>query len=97
EREAAVARARAEYEKSIAPPPPSTDPNRMTVHEASAVMAKVLPRDTIIVDESVTSGLAFAQTYPLQPGYLYRTCGGSLGWGVPAAIGVQMARPDERV
>ncbi|MGH3319039.1 MAG: thiamine pyrophosphate-binding protein [Streptosporangiaceae bacterium] len=31
------------------------------------------------------------------PGSFYGSAGGSMGWGFPAALGMQLARPDERV
>ena len=31
------------------------------------------------------------------PGRFYAAAGGSMGWGLPAAMGVQLARPDDRV
>jgi acetolactate synthase-1/2/3 large subunit len=31
------------------------------------------------------------------PGRYYAAAGGSMGWGVPAALGIQAARPQERV
>jgi acetolactate synthase I/II/III large subunit len=32
-----------------------------------------------------------------EPGAFYGSAGGSMGWGFPAALGVQLARPDDRV
>jgi len=32
-----------------------------------------------------------------RPGTYYAAAGGSMGWGLPAAMGIQLARPDERV
>jgi len=32
-----------------------------------------------------------------EPGTFYASAGGSMGWGLPAALGMQFARPDDRV
>lgn len=32
-----------------------------------------------------------------RPGVYYAAAGGSMGWGFPAALGIQLARPEERV
>jgi acetolactate synthase-1/2/3 large subunit len=32
-----------------------------------------------------------------EPGSFYASAGGSMGWGFPAAMGIQLARPDARV
>jgi acetolactate synthase-1/2/3 large subunit len=32
-----------------------------------------------------------------EPGTFYASAGGSMGWGLPAAMGMQLARPDDRI
>ena len=32
-----------------------------------------------------------------EPGRFYAAAGGSMGWGLPAAMGMQLARPDDRI
>lgn len=57
-----------------------------------------LPRDAVIVDESVLSK-RMMQRHSLLDGErrYFGTSGGGLGWGIPAAIGVQIGLPDRRV
>jgi benzoylformate decarboxylase len=61
-------------------------------------LARALPAHGVIVDEAVTSGIyvrGFQRT--AEPGSYYFCRGGGLGWGMPAALGVQLARPDRPV
>ena len=63
------------------------------------VIRSELPEDGILVDELVQVGYVSRFAYPV---YRPRTfiCSGSqgtLGWGVPVSIGVQIARPEARV
>jgi benzoylformate decarboxylase len=61
-------------------------------------LAAVVPRDVILVDESATSlpyvlrYLAFAT-----PGSFFGSKTGTLGWGMGAALGVQLASPGRTV
>ncbi len=60
-------------------------------------LGRVLPPNTFVVEEAVRSSPAFLDGYPVRAGRLLRTSGGSLGWGVPAALGAQMACPERPV
>ena len=61
-------------------------------------IAEAVPAETIIVDESITSGATLRD-------FLVRTTadsfygmrGGGLGWGLPATVGVKLAKPDRPV
>ncbi|MEH6947629.1 thiamine pyrophosphate-binding protein [Bacillus sp. JJ634] len=59
---------------------------------------KALPENVLVVDESVTSG-RFTHSYLElnQPGSLIALKGGGLGYGMPASLGAQLGRPDQRV
>jgi benzoylformate decarboxylase len=61
-------------------------------------LAGLLPRDAIVVDESATS-LPFVLRYmPFStPGSFYGGKTGTLGWGMGAAIGVQLGAPGRKV
>ncbi|HJZ69360.1 MAG TPA: thiamine pyrophosphate-binding protein [Blastocatellia bacterium] len=61
-------------------------------------MRRAAAEDAVLVDESVTS-TAFVRTiFELnQPGTFFYAKGGSLGLGLPAAIGVKLAMPDRQV
>jgi benzoylformate decarboxylase len=74
-------------------PPPESDPlNPSTVH---GTLAEVLPDDAIIVLESPSSTMALRNQLRLsRPGSYYFGAGGGLGFGLAAAVGVQLAQPD---
>jgi benzoylformate decarboxylase len=61
-------------------------------------LAAQLPKDAIIFDEGLTSSpsITHAMT-PTQLGHYFQTRGGSLGVGVPGAIGLKVANPDKIV
>ena len=73
-----------------------TDPLTPTmVHNT---LAQVLPDDGIIVLESPSSTLALRNQLRIsKPGSYYFGAGGGLGFGLAAAIGVQLAQPDRPV
>jgi benzoylformate decarboxylase len=75
---------------------PATDPlNSSTVHTA---LREVLPEDAIVVLESPSSTLAMRNQLRLsRPGSYYFSAGGGLGFGLSAAVGVQLAEPDRPV
>jgi benzoylformate decarboxylase len=75
---------------------PETDPlDASTVHSA---LAEVLPEDAIVVLEAPSSTLALRNQLRLsRPGSYYFSAGGGLGFGLPAAVGVQLAQPDRPV
>jgi len=61
-------------------------------------LAKQLPQDAIIFDEALTNSEALTRYLPpTMPGHLYQTPGGTLGVGLPGAIGVKLAHPDRTV
>ena len=62
-----------------------------------AVLA-ALPAGGALVDEAITTGFHVRMLYRSStPGSYYFCRGGGLGWGVPAALGVKLARPDQPV
>lgn len=70
----------------------------LDLENLAAVIARAIPQDGIIVDESVTTGRAFS---PATKGAARHTwlnnCGGSIGYAMPAAIGAAIACPQRRV
>jgi benzoylformate decarboxylase len=59
-----------------------------------------LDRDACVVEEFGTEGPKSLQWFPFAEGEktkMGRTTGSALGWGVGAAIGVKLARPDNQV
>ncbi|MFN8161910.1 MAG: benzoylformate decarboxylase [Solirubrobacterales bacterium] len=81
-------------------PPPeevgeADPPSPSTVHRA---LAEVLPEDGIVVLESPSSTPALRNQLRIStPGSYYLGAGGGLGFGLAAAIGVQMAQPGRPV
>src|SRR5262245_4853939 len=87
EREALVARARAAA--GVTPVQPLA-----LLHAIGAT----LPKDAVVVDETVSSGVGIRQLMPSDdPQSFYGLRGGGIGWGLPAAIGVKLALPDRPV
>ena len=63
-----------------------------------AELAEQLPPDAIIFDEALTSSPDLTRYLPpAQPGHFFQTRGGSLGVGIPGALGLKVARPDKTV
>lgn len=61
-------------------------------------LANQLPEDAIIFDEAITNSPALTRYItPTEPGHYFLTRGGSLGVGIPGAIGVKLANPDKTV
>lgn len=64
----------------------------------AAVIARAIPENAIVVDESVTTGRGF---FPVTKGAAKHTwlnnCGGSIGYCLPAAVGAAIACPDRKV
>jgi benzoylformate decarboxylase len=82
----------------LGPPeaPPESDPlSPSTVHSA---LGEALPDDGIIVLESPSSTMALRNQLRLsRPGSYYFGAGGGLGFGLAAAVGVQLAQPSRPV
>jgi benzoylformate decarboxylase len=61
-------------------------------------LAPNLPKDAIIFDEALTSSPAVVRYFPpTSTGQYFLTRGGSLGVGIPGAIGAKLANPDKTV
>ena len=74
------------------------DSDPMSPSHAMAALRDALPEDGIVVLESPASTLALRNQLRLsRPGGYYFTAGGGLGFGMPAAVGVQLAQPDRPV
>lgn len=77
---------------------PDYPQGRLTPEKACAIIAALQPENAIIVDEGLTSALTY---YPLTdrlPRHSYMTiAGGSIGYGMPCAVGASLACPDRPV
>jgi len=60
-------------------------------------LGQALHPDTVLFDESVTAGGHLMRHLRLRPGSHLRAAGGGLGAGIPAPIGLKLARPDRPV
>jgi benzoylformate decarboxylase len=61
-------------------------------------LAAQLPTDAIIFDEALTCSPQLTRyLLPTQPEHYFLTRGGSLGVGIPGAIGAKLAHPDKTV
>lgn len=61
-------------------------------------LSKRLPQNSIIFDEALTSSPPLTRYMPPQrTGEYFQTRGGSLGIGIPGAIGVKIANPEKTV
>jgi benzoylformate decarboxylase len=61
-------------------------------------LGEALPDDAIIFDEALTSSPELTRYIPPNtPGSFFQTRGGSLGVGLPGAIGIKLAHPDRTV
>jgi benzoylformate decarboxylase len=57
-----------------------------------------LPEDAIIVDEGLTSAASLNSWFAFRDRYGYfGNISGGIGWGIAAAVGVQLAQPSRRV
>ena len=62
------------------------------------VLGALIPENAIVVDESVTTGREFFyQTAGSHQHTWLNNCGGSIGFGMPVAIGAAIACPDQKV
>jgi benzoylformate decarboxylase len=91
-------------EANRAEPDPLPEPSAgeesdpMTPTMVHNTLAQVFPDDGIIVLESPSSTLALRNQLRIStPGSYYFGAGGGLGFGLAAAIGVQLAQPDRPV
>ncbi|HEV2580081.1 MAG TPA: thiamine pyrophosphate-binding protein, partial [Ktedonobacteraceae bacterium] len=61
-------------------------------------LAAQLPKDAVIFDEALTTSPDLVHYLPPTiPGHYFQTRGGSLGVGIPGAIGLKLAYPDKTV
>jgi thiamine pyrophosphate-dependent acetolactate synthase large subunit-like protein len=63
-----------------------------------AELAELVPDDVIIFDEALTTSPDLVRYLPpTRPGAYFQTRGGSLGVGVPGALGLKLANPERTV
>jgi benzoylformate decarboxylase len=75
-------------------PPAADPPGRLSGSQAMAALAAAWPQDAIAVVESPSATLSLRNRLRLsRPGSYYTGASGGLGFGIAAAVGVQMAQP----
>ncbi|MCU1350198.1 MAG: hypothetical protein JWO56_3228, partial [Acidobacteria bacterium] len=80
------------------PPPDPEESEPINPSAAVQALADVWPEDGIAVVEAPSATLAVRNRLKLsKPGSWYFGAGGGLGFGLSAAVGVQMAQPDRPV
>lgn len=61
-------------------------------------ITELLPKDAIVVDEALTTAASLATFLPIRDRHAYfGNVSGGIGWGIAAAIGVQLAQPERKV
>ena len=79
-------------------PLPRTGDGFVQPDEVFALLREHAPADAIYVNESTSTSDSFWSQVDLAlPGSYYFPASGGLGFGLPAAVGVQLARPDRQV
>jgi benzoylformate decarboxylase len=79
-------------------PPAADPPGRLSGSEAMAALAAAWPEDGIAVLEAPSSTMALRNRLRIsRPGSYYFGASGGLGFGISAAVGVQLAQPDRPV
>jgi benzoylformate decarboxylase len=83
---------------ALAPPPEPKPEHPMTCAYLFSVLNKVMPRDAIISEECPSSKGDLDRYVKLdEPGSFYSVRTGILGFGLPTAVGLQLAHPTRRV
>ncbi len=61
-------------------------------------MCEKLPKDAIVVEEGLTSTMTLPSYFPFRDrNSFFGNVSGGIGWGIAAAVGVQIAEPKRRV
>jgi benzoylformate decarboxylase len=93
----AKARTRATGSHRMEPPQPNPD-YPITAAYLFNVLNRVMPRNTVICEECPSSkGDLERNLTSDEPGSFYSVPNGVLGFGLPAAVGLQLAHPNRRV
>lgn len=77
---------------------PEAPTGALDANSAALAIARYLPENAVVVDEAITSGLAiFPLTATARAHDWLNQTGGSIGWGLPAAVGAAIACPERKV
>jgi acetolactate synthase-1/2/3 large subunit len=81
-----------------APRRPALPTGAISPSAIASILGAMLPEDAIVVDESVTTGREFfPETAGAPPHDWINNRGGSIGYGMPVAVGAAIACPERKV
>lgn len=70
----------------------------LTPDNIADLLGRAIPEGAVVVDESVTTGRSFFPATQGAPKHVWlNNCGGSIGYGLPVAIGAAIAAPKAKV
>ncbi|TXI01509.1 MAG: acetolactate synthase large subunit [Pseudorhodobacter sp.] len=70
----------------------------LSLEKVGAAIAHLMPEDTVVVNEAITSGAPVAAPLQTARGHDWLvTMGGAIGAGLPTAVGAAVACPDRKV
>lgn len=95
--EAISAEGRSKREQALADDRPRWETTPISTARLMGELAAVLPPDSIICDEAITSGAMLERYVKPRPGHYFRARGGGIGPGLPGTLGVKLAFPDKPV
>ena len=82
----------------LAAPDAALPTGALTPESIAAVVATVLPENTVVVDEAVSSGRGFgAYMRQAAPHDWLQTMGGAIGFGLPGGVGAALGAPGRPV
>jgi len=85
-------------EDFVAEDRPALPDGALTLAKLGEAIAALMPEDTVIVDEGITASAHLAPALRRGPGHDVLTItGGSIGFGLPNAVGAAVACPDRKV
>jgi benzoylformate decarboxylase len=77
---------------------PQAESSPLTPPEVYAVLSRVRPPDSVIVNESTSTMAQQIEWLPtVRTGSFFATASGGIGWGMPAAVGVALGDRDRGV
>ena len=84
---------RARRARPSSPPPPAGKP--LPPNGLMMRLSEKLPKDAILVEEGLTSTTTLPNYFPFRDrNSFFGNVSGGIGWGIAAAVGVQIAQPD---